>query len=140
MGIDAMKQRVERALDHWNARELDDYLTLYEPDAGLPFLPPMVPQNLEGLRLYYQMFFGAFSDLHLSVDDILCEAQQVMVRFHVNGTHDGPFMELPPTGRTIEAGGMSLMTFSNRGLVNLRHNQFDLLGLMQQLGAIPAMG
>lgn len=134
MATQELKQRVTEALDQWNEHNLERYLALYEPDAGLPFLPPPLPRNLEGLSAFYQMFWGGFSNLQLTVDDMLAEGNQVAVHFHVSGTHDGPFMEVPPTGRSIEASGMSFMTFNPHGRVTLRHNLFDLAGLMQQIG------
>ena len=62
-----------------------------------------------------------------------------MTRWAVRATHQGEFMGVPATGKQVTFTGISIMRCANGKNVEA-WNQMDLLGLMQQLGAIPPMG
>jgi predicted ester cyclase len=61
------------------------------------------------------------------------------VRITVIGTHEGAFQGIPPTGRRVEVQTISVLHFSE-GRVVERWNQLDQLGMLQQLGVLPAPG
>jgi predicted ester cyclase len=54
----------------------------------------------------------------------------------MTGTHRGEFMDIPPTGREIGLGGITILRFENGRCVE-RWSQVDMLGLLAQLGAVP---
>jgi predicted ester cyclase len=54
----------------------------------------------------------------------------------LTGTQTGPFLGIPPTGRKIRVGGMSMDHLRDAVLVS-GFDGWDNLGLRQQLGAIP---
>jgi predicted ester cyclase len=55
----------------------------------------------------------------------------------MRGTHQGAFFGVPPTGKKIEVQAMNFYRFSSGQIVE-EYGQPDLLGLMQQIGAIPS--
>ncbi len=83
------------------------------------------------------MFLAAFPDLHFDFEDYIAEGDQVAVRWTSIGTQKGDLMGIPPTGKRFSATGIELYRFEGGKIVE-HWLQSDMLGLLQQLGAIPA--
>ena len=79
------------------------------------------------------MFRNAFPDLYMFIQDIIAEEDVVAIRFMLAGTHEGIFMDIAPTGRTVEVGGCSIFHFGDGQIIE-RWQEFDMLGLYAQLG------
>ena len=83
----------------------------------------------------------AFPDLQLTVDDELVDGEQIATRWTVRGTHQGNLVQptgtLPPTGRQLEITGITIARFASGKLVE-DWQEGDTLGLMMQLGVLPA--
>ena len=99
--------------------------------------PPNDIHGPEGARQFDLMLRGAFPNLKVTVEDQIAEGDRVATRWIFRGTHQGDFMGMPPTGRQVTMSGMTIFRVANGKLVE-GWNRPDLLGLMQQLGAIPA--
>jgi steroid delta-isomerase-like uncharacterized protein len=82
------------------------------------------------------MLRGAFPDFQMTVDDMLAEGDAVAVRLTMTGTHQGPFMELPPTGRHVSVPQMRMMRFRD-GQMSESWSVIDVAGWRQQLIAEP---
>ena len=95
--------------------------------------------GLEGVKQYVLMFCAAFPDLQNTVEDLIAEGDKVVARLTVRGAHTGAFMGIPPTGKPVVVTLMEILRIAD-GKVVERWGQFDNLGLMQQLGVIPASG
>lgn len=95
--------------------------------------------GFEGLRQLVSTYRGAFPDIHLTVEDEITEGDKVVTRFTGRGTHKGPLMGIPPTGKRVTITAIDILRFENGTIVEHWGNQ-DLLGMMQQLGVIPAPG
>ena len=59
-----------------------------------------------------------------------------MVRFTVEGTHQGALLGIPSTGRRLLVSGISIYRLAGKMAENWEEG--DRLGLLQQLGVIPA--
>ena len=79
---------------------------------------------------------GAFPDFHITIEDQVSEGDKVVTRITNTGTHKGEFLGIPATNKQVSLSMIHLDRFSN-GLVVEHWDQGDMLGLMQQLGAIP---
>ena len=101
------------------------------------FLPPGAPQGIEGEKMLTAMFDASFSNDLVNIEDLAAEGDKVAVRFTYSGTHTGPFNNIPATGKTIAVGGIFLLRFTDGKIVE-NWVQFDMMSLLQQLGAIPA--
>ncbi len=99
--------------------------------------PPI--HGLEALKQFVTMFRTAFPDLHLTIEDLIAEGDKVTVRFTSTGTQRGELMGIPPTGKRATVTGINIIRFENGKGVEGWSN-FDALGMLQQLGAIPSMG
>jgi steroid delta-isomerase-like uncharacterized protein len=127
---------LHRSLEAWNRRDLATYAELYAPDAVVRGVGPG-PLGVEETMGAYEAFFAGFPDLRLTVEETVEEGERIAVRFTVRGTHEGVFQGIPPTGRTVDVQGISILHFSEGRIVE-RWNQLDQLGMLQQLGVLPA--
>jgi ketosteroid isomerase-like protein len=99
------------------------------PDADLP----TIKQTIAGL------LFGAFPDLQAVEQDLIAEGDKVATRLLMHGTHQGEFMGIAPTGKPVTFAGVWLAHLSG-GQITEQWVYFDALGLLQQVGAVPAPG
>ncbi len=101
---------------------------------------PMVPHEARGPSDYketVQMFRTAFPDLTFTEEDTITEGEKVVTRLTVQGTHDGEFMGIEPTGQSVEIEGMVINRVEDGQLVE-SWPLADIMGLMQQLGVVEA--
>jgi steroid delta-isomerase-like uncharacterized protein len=81
---------------------------------------------------------NAFPDVHHDIVDMVTEGEdKVAIRFDVTATHKGEFQGIPPTGKKVSFGGMEFFTIMD-GKITEERVIVDMVGLMQQIGAIPA--
>ena len=98
--------------------------------------PPGMPEGQEGVKAFIRMFREAFPDLKATVEDILSEGDRVAARVKYTGTHEGEFMGVPPSGKTIEVETIDIVRVVD-GRAAEHWGVTDNIGLMQQIGAIP---
>lgn len=91
----------------------------------------------EGVKQYFGMLRDAFPDIHFTIEDQIAEGDRVVTRWVANATHQGGFKGIPPTGKRGNITGITINRVANGKIVEGWTN-LDALGLMQQLGAIPA--
>ncbi len=103
--------------------------------SGIPGLPP----GLEGGKMVHNIFLSAFPDSQVTTEDLIAEGDKVVERFSFHGTNKGSFMGAPPTGKQVTSTGMSVFRIANGKIVE-HWGENDALGVMQQLGMIPAPG
>ena len=127
---------LRRAGERWNADDLTGYLELYDPGVRLHGYQGVEP-GLESVRQFYQGFWAAFPGSRLIFEDVFPHEDRVTCRFVVRGTHRGELMGIPPTGKDIELPGITILRFAGDKCVE-RWSQADFLGLLGQLGALPA--
>ncbi|MGA7411852.1 MAG: ester cyclase [Bryobacteraceae bacterium] len=83
------------------------------------------------------MMRGGFPDIQWVLEELIAEGDKIAARFTMRGTHHGTFFGVPPTGKKIEVQAMNFYRFLDGQIVE-EHGQPDLLGLLQQIGAVPA--
>ena len=120
----------------WNARNLGLAEELIAEDAtnydtGLVPMP-FGPEEMIGT---VQMVTAAFPDNRHEVEEVITEADTVVLRCTLTGTHEGPFMGIPPTGRKIEVNEIHIYRLEDGKAVEHRAGRDDL-GAMRQLGVI----
>jgi predicted ester cyclase len=85
------------------------------------------------------MLFAAFPDIQYTLEDLLAEGDRVVARFTARGTQTGVFQGIPATGSTAAVSSIAIYRLAG-GKVAEQWLEYDQLGLLQQLGVIPAMG
>jgi len=124
------------ARDRWNAGDLDGYLRLYDDAIRLHGYSPESLGKAE-VRGFYEGIFAAFGPPTLEFHEVLTDGDAVTVRFTMSGTHVGEFMGVPATGRDVAVPGITILHFRGDTVVE-RFSQADMLGLLVQIGAVPA--
>ncbi|MFL5805307.1 MAG: ester cyclase [Roseiflexaceae bacterium] len=85
------------------------------------------------------MLFAAFPDIQYTLEDLLAEGDRVVARFTARGTQRGVFQGIPATGSAAVVSGIAIYRLVS-GKVVEQWLEYDQLGLLQQLGVIPALG
>ena len=127
---------VSRAAERWNAGDLAGYLELYAPQVALHGYEGVEP-GFDGVRRFYEAFWAAIPDSRLTFEQTIAKDDTVTIRFALRGTHCGELMGIPASGRPIDVPGITILRFEDSRCVE-RWSQTDFLGLLQQIGAIPA--
>ena len=97
----------------------------------------MPSMDWNGHKQLIVAFISAFPDLHHDIVDMVAEGEdKVAVRLHVTGTHKGEFQGVPQSGKKVSFGGMFFFTIID-GKITEIWVSLDMMGLMQQIGAIP---
>ena len=93
---------VRSSLDAFNAGDADTCVTRLGPDfvMNLAGLPPM--RGAEVWRQGFEIIRRGFPDLRAHIDDIVAAGDEVAVRLTFRGTHQGEYLGMPATGRSIE--------------------------------------
>jgi steroid delta-isomerase-like uncharacterized protein len=100
---------------------------------------PGLPPDLEGMKQALPMFRAAFPDMRLTVEDMIAEGDKVVDRVTVRGAHEGELMGIPASGKQVEFMETHISRIADGKIVE-RWGEWDALGIMQQIGAVPAPG
>jgi steroid delta-isomerase-like uncharacterized protein len=141
VSVDDNKRVVQRAFDSMSeGREVfeAEHDQIYSPElvghfAGMP------PITIEMHRQFGLASYEAFSDLRRPVEDLVAEGDKVVARWTSTGTHDGSFQGIPPSGKTVTTSGITVFRLEDGKIVE-EWSESDMLGMLQQLGAIPSNG
>jgi steroid delta-isomerase-like uncharacterized protein len=90
-----------------------------------------------GYLAIIEMMRGGFPDIQWTLEEMVAEGDKVAARFTMRGTHLGTFFGTPSTGKKIAVQALNIYRLS-RGQIIEETGQPDLLGLLQQIGAVPA--
>ncbi|HEY7346863.1 MAG TPA: ester cyclase [Ktedonobacterales bacterium] len=101
--------------------------------------PGITPDGPDGLKQAVQMLTLAFPDLHMTIEEMIAEGDKVVAHTTFSGTHQGAFMGMPPTGRRFTQQQIHIVRLADGKAVEHREVRDDV-GMMQQLGVIPAPG
>lgn len=93
----------------------------------------------EGIKQLIGAFRTAFPDMHMVFEAQLAEDDTVASRWTMTGTHQGDLFGIPPTGKRMTISGIVISRFVGSQIAE-EWEEFDQLGMMQQLGVIPAPG
>ena len=91
----------------------------------------------EGVRAFVEMYRTAYPDTHIEFGELIAEGDLVAGNWTATGTHEGELMGIAPTGRSIKITGMGMDRVRDGKIVESWGN-YDALGMLVQLGAIPA--
>jgi len=94
-------------------------------------------RGAETIKGEIEFFRNAFPDFYWRVDDQIAEGDRVTTRYTLGGTHQGEFFGVPGTGKRIEITGINIDRFDEGGKLVEEWPEYDLLGAMQQMGAVP---
>lgn len=97
---------------------------------------PGLTSDREGVKQFTAMFRTGFPDLHVEVDEIIESDDKIVARVRFQGTHQGEFMGVPPSGARIDVPTIDVVRVSG-GRAAEHWGVTDSMALMQQIGAMP---
>jgi steroid delta-isomerase-like uncharacterized protein len=126
-------------------RFIDEVFVQGRPDSVDALVAPdfvshtwgMTEDGQAKLRATTERVHEALADVRFEVEDMLAEGDRVAVRLTASGNPTGEFMGVPAAGKTYRIGEMHWFRLADGRIVEHWH-QYDRLGMMQQLGALPA--
>jgi steroid delta-isomerase-like uncharacterized protein len=142
MSVEENKAVVRRFYEAFNKGQEAAMAALEELYAAPAYVwhgPGVFPDlDRAGMKQMMPAFFTAFPDLHYMVEDLIAEGDKVVSRFTARATHRGEFMGVPATGKVVTYTGIYISRFAGGKCVEDWFSG-DMLGLFQQLSAIPQM-
>ena len=93
--------------------------------------------DVDGHKMLMSAFRGGFADMCVIIEEQVAQGNLVTNRLKMTGTHTGSFQGIPATGKQVTIVGINIMQFEADKIVEIR-GVLDVMGLMQQIGAIPA--
>ena len=95
-------------------------------------------QGPKGYLMIIAMMRSGFPNIQWAIEDMITENDKTAVRFTMRGTHQGTFFGVPATGKTIAVQAMNFYRLADDQIIE-EFGQPDMLGLLTQIGAVPAM-
>src|ERR687897_1447700 len=131
-----VRRLLEEGFSQGNTDVVDDVLNpdfvCYDPNSESGEV-----RGSETIKGEIEYFRNAVPDLTYTVEDQIAEGDKVVTRYMASGTHQGEFFGVAPTGKWIEMSGIQVDRFDERGKMVEEWAQYDLLGAMRQMGAMP---
>ena len=109
----------------------DSYIA-HQPDGSEEERTP------DDVKQFLRHYHEAFPDLEITIEEQIAEGDKVVTRWASRGTHRGEFRGIAPTGNEVRLRGIGIFRFSPEGKVVESWDNFDQLGMLRQLGAIPS--
>ena len=128
---------MQRAYDLINAGDIDGFGELLADDFVEHEETPGLEPTREGVKVFFRMYVAAFPDLHFDAEDMIASGDKVVTRARATGTHQGEFLGIPATGKSIDVQLIDIVRFGDDGLGHEHWGVFDAMAMMQQLGVIP---
>jgi predicted ester cyclase len=111
---------------------LDPGFVCYDPNSEAGEV-----RGADNIKQEIRWFSNAVPDLTYTVEDQVAEGDKVVTRYTATGTHQGEFFGVAPTGNRIEMSGIQIDRFDEGGKMVEEWPEYDLLGAMKQMGAVP---
>ena len=131
-----LRRFIEEGLNKGNMALVDEYIA---PDAVDHALPPGLPPNREGFKMFFTAFRAAFPDMRYTIDEEIAEGDKVVHRVTGHGTMKGEFQGMPATGKHAAWTEMHIVRMSGGKIVEHWAN-VDQVSMLQQLGLMPTPG
>ena len=140
MGQNQNQALVRRFFDEMcNQRKLSIAEELFSPDHK--YHDPQAPTGTgpEGVKRVISTYQNAIPDAHWEVVETIVADNVIVTRWKGSGTQEKELNGIPATGKYVEVDGTWIHRINNNKIVE-SWNAWDTLGMLQQLGVVPAMG
>jgi predicted ester cyclase len=142
MSTEENKAITRRVFDGFNQKGVAILDELYTPDfvlhdPGSP-TPAGGVNSRENFKQYLSGFFASLPG-QFTIDDMIAEGDKVVTRWTYRSTHQGQWRGVSPTSKEVTFTATATLRFVD-GKVAETWQNVDNLGVMRQLGLIPAQG
>jgi steroid delta-isomerase-like uncharacterized protein len=131
--VNVFRRVIDELINNGNLAVFDE---LIAPDFVEHELPPGVPPGREGTKQLFSSLHIAFPDIRAEIEDVVAQDDKVVFHMTWRGTHTGPFMGIPPTGKRVAFEVFDMVRVAD-GKVAEHWGLMNQLSLLQQLGVIP---
>ena len=142
-------QRATQLTDAWNSRDPRRVTALCTEDYEGENVGEARPhRGPAGLAASVASYLKAFPDLYFTVEEMIAQPDptsnsgsghgRVVQVWTARGTHRGPLLNIPATGRQVEVRGVSVLTYRERKLFRALY-LWDLAGLLRDIGLLPEL-
>ncbi len=126
---------LRKMLDLANRQDADTMQQYLTDD--LQFDNPVTgPTDKNGMHQFHQGFFGAFPDIHYTIDKLVDDGQVLAIESTVTGTQRGQLMAIPPTNKKMELKAAFFVEARGDKISKWR-SYFDSASMLRQLGVLP---
>ena len=129
--------QMRSAYDLLNAGDLDGFADLLSDDFVEHEQTPGLEPNKTGVVQFFTMYRAAFPDLRFEPEQFFVNGDTAAVYTRATGTHQGEFMGIPATGKSIDVHLVDIVRFGDDGVGREHWGVFDAMTMMQQLGVVP---
>jgi steroid delta-isomerase-like uncharacterized protein len=127
-----------RLVRAWNAHDLEAIAACYASDyVGEDVAQATSQCGAHAARVAAADYLRAFPDLHIT-GETLIEDKRVALVWMLRGTHQGPLLRVPPSGRAIAVRGVSVLTVQG-GHITRGVSVWDVAGFLRAIGLLPAL-
>ena len=126
----------KKIVQAFNQKDVSKYDKVYSTKLEYYGTGENAKTDLAGLKQFMSGVFAAFPDGKITIDELVAKGDDVFYRITFNGTQTGDMPGIPATGKKVQARSIGIFRFEDGKVVKEWEN-FDDLGMMQQLGAIP---
>ena len=123
--------------DVWNRKNLNAVDEIISADYVHHDANSPAATGIDGYKQFVTYYMSAFPDAQFTIHDAFTDGENEVTRWTVTGTHEGELAGIPRTGRRFSVTGISIGRIKN-GKITESWNSWDALGMMQQLGVVPA--
>ena len=120
-----------------NAGDVDGFGALLADDFVEHEETPGLAPTKDGVLEFFRMYRAAFPDLRMEPEDVLASDDKVVARLRATGTHQGEFMGIPATGKSVDVPLIDIIRFGDDGLAHEHWGVINEMAMMQQLGLAP---
>lgn len=130
---------IQNLTDAWNSYDLERVLPHYSEDyEAVDIGEPHVQRGRQAVKEMLLRYWKAFPDLRFHVESTVAEKNRIAISWYAEGTHQGPIMNIPPTGHKVEIRGVSIIDVKD-GLVRRGQYIWDLAGMLRHMGLLPEL-
>ncbi len=130
-------ETIRRFYDLLSAGDIDGFGAMLADDFLEHEETPGLAPTKDGVLQFFRMYRTAFPDLRMDPEDILVSGDKAVARVRATGTHQGEFMDMPATGKSIDVQLIDIIRFGDDGLAHEHWGVVDTMAMMQQLGVVP---
>ena len=130
---------VTDVLQYWNTQDVEGILAYYDDEIRWTNVAlEEVYNGKDEVRAFIHRLLVAFPDLNFEVTEKFARDDNISERWYIRGTHLGPFMGIPPTGKRVEIPGISMVRMRNGKFLSDWY-LFDASGGLRQMGLLPPL-
>jgi steroid delta-isomerase-like uncharacterized protein len=131
------KDVLRKLADQFNKKDIKGFESVYSPNLVYHGTGELANASRQDFVQFMSAVFVAFPESEVTVDDLMPEGDKVSYRITIRGTHQAELMGIPATNKAINVRAVGIARVSGNQIVEEWEN-FDELGMMQQLGVMPS--